>query len=227
MAKRKPKPIAPAKPRVATHFFALAFKIALALGAVVGLLLGLSYAGKYAGLRVAGDARYRVPIAEVQFDAPAYIDKAAFLTEVRYLANLPEAISSVDPTTPEVLKASFRKHPWIAEANEILVSTDGKLQAKLVFRKPVLAIRTQGEKDVRAVDASGVLLPESAPTESLPVLLNLLVPTETATGQKHADSDVIRAAELVVIHPAKSIRRNGLGWDIIDPSGKPLRIATP
>jgi hypothetical protein len=227
MAKRKPKPVEPAKPRVTTHFFALAIKIILALGAVVGLLFGLSYAGKYAGLRVSGDARYRVPIAEVQFEAPAYIDKAAFLTEVRYLANLPEAISSVDPNTSDILKAAFRQHPWIAEANEIIVTPEGKLLAKLIFRKPVLAIKTQGEKDVRAVDAMGVLLPESAPTDQLPVFLNLLPHTETATGQRHADPDVVRAAELVMIHPAKSIKRDGKGWEIVDPNGKLLRIATP
>ena len=227
MAKRKPKPPAPVKPRVATHFFALAAKILLAVVAVIALLYGLTYAGKYAGMRVAGDARYRVPVAEVQFDAPAYIDKAAFLTEVRYLANLPEAISSVDPGTPDVLKAAFHKHPWVAEANEITVSPEGKLRANLAFRKPVLAIKTQGEKGLRAVDSSGVLLPESAPADQLPALLNLLIRTETASGQRHADPDVIRAAELVMLHPARTIERTRDGWRIVEPGGKVVRIATP
>jgi hypothetical protein len=215
-----------AKPRVASHFVSLAVKIVLALGAVVGLLYGLGYLGEYAGSRVAGDARYQVPLAEMQFDVPAYVDRSAFLTEVRLRSSLPETISSVDPNTPSVLQSAFRKHPWVADAQSIVVTPEGKLRASLVFRKPVLAIRIQGKTEPRAVDASGVLLPESAPLDTLPVLLSTVPQTETKAGERHADPDVVRAAELVAIHPAATIERTREGWRIVDSKGKVLRIAT-
>jgi hypothetical protein len=227
MAKRKPKPVPVAKPRVASHFAGLAVKIVLALVAVTGLLYGLGSLGEYAGSRVAGDARYQVPIADVQFDGPAYIDRSAFLTEVRLRSSLPETISSVDPKTPSRLQSAFRQHPWVADAHPIVVTPEGTLRAPLTFRKPALAIRILGKPDPRAVDATGVLLPEAAPLEGLPVLLGAIAPAGTKAGERHADPDVVRAAELVAIHPAATIERTREGWRIVDAKGKVVRIATP
>jgi len=209
------------------HFLTLGLKIVLALCAIGGLFLGLSYLGDFAGQQVAGDSRYLAPMAEVEFEAPPYIIKPAFLTEVRSISQLPEAISSVDANTPAVLRSAFLKHPWIAEVKEIVVTKEGKLHADLVFRKPMLAIRIADRQDYRAVDATGVLLPEAAPIGSLPVLLSVIERTETLPGQRHPDSKVVRAAELVAIHPAKTIERTQDGWRITEPGGKVLKIATP
>ena len=227
MAKRKSKPAPSAKPRLGIHSLILTGKIALALAAVLALLYTLGYAGKSAGLHVASDPRYRVPIAEVQLDPPPPIVRAVFLTEVRSLGNLPEAVSSVDPATMETLKAAFGKHPWVKDVNEIAVDAEGKLRAKLTYRRPALAIHIQGENGLRVVDGTGVLLPESALAEGVPTLLNQLLRTETPAGQRYADPDVPRAAELVGIHLAKTIERTRDGWRIVEPTGRLLRIAAP
>jgi hypothetical protein len=225
MAKRKPKPVPAAKPRVAPHVLRMGLRLLLALAAVFGLLLGLGYLGEYAGSRVAGDPRYLVPFADIRCDVPPYIDRTAFLAEVRIRSQLPEKISAVDPATPGKLQEAFRKHPWVAEAKAVTVTKEGTLRVELVFRTPVLAIRTQGVLEPQAVDAGGVLLPDSAPLGGLPVLLNTMPKTETKPGEKHADPDVVRAAELVAVHPARSIERTREGWRIIDAAGKVLRIA--
>jgi hypothetical protein len=175
---------------------------------------------------VAGDARYLVPISEIQFEAPRYIDKPLLLSEVRLLAGLPERVSSVDPAMQEKLKVAFQRHPWIERVGAVTPLAEGGLSAELDFRIPALAIQIQGEAGLRAVDRSGVLLPVSAPTGALPRLVNTVVKTEIAAGRKHPDPDVVRAAELVCIHSAKDIERVRTGWRITKPDGVILHIAS-
>ncbi len=154
-AKRK-RPGAKAKAGSLPAFvLRLAFGVALA----VGIVYAVAWLGSRAGERVADRDRYAVRVADIACDAPPGTDRAAFLSEVRYLSGLPEAVQAVDPGLSDKLSAAFLKHPWVAEVAGVRVDADGTVRVDLRFRVPVLAVAVRGESEPRAVDRSGVLLP--------------------------------------------------------------------
>src|SRR5690242_11918224 len=102
----------------------VAVKGLLALGLVAGVVYGVAWLGGAAGERVADRDRYAVRVADISCDAPPGKDRAAFLTEVRYLADLPETVQAVDPKLPDRLAAAFARHPWVAEVVGVKVGPD-------------------------------------------------------------------------------------------------------
>ena len=122
----------------------------------------VAWLGGRAGERVVGRDRYAVRVADVVCDAPPGKDRPTFLTEVRYLANLPETVQAVDPKLPEQLAVAFARHPWVAEVVGVTVEADSTVRVGLRFRVPVLAVRVIGDSELRTVDRHGVLLPSGA-----------------------------------------------------------------
>jgi hypothetical protein len=202
----------------------------LPVGAVVGgLFFGLHWVGRQAGASVAAKGRYAVNVADLRVNTPPHTDSAKFLTEVRLLGDLPESVQSVDPALPTQLSEAFRKHPWVEDVTAVVTEPDGGVRVELKFRTPVLAVRwnVNGVIVVRAVTASGVLLPRGVDTAGLPVLTNERTVREAADGHLWPEPDVKRAAELVTRHPSKTVERTRTGWRLTDADGKVLAIDAP
>ncbi len=224
MAKRKPKK----PPNPGWRLFKTAAKSVLALGLAVGVLVGLAWLGGRAGTNVAPQSRYTVAFADIQTTAPVGQDRQTFLTEVRFLNDLPETLQSVDPKLSDRLKAAFEKHPWVLAVDDVGVTKQGRIRVGLKFREPVLAVQIGlRDSELRAIDRAGVLLPTNAATAKLPALQNRLITTGTTAGQKWPDPDVLRAVELVILYPCEKIERIVEGWQITQAGGKLLRIAAP
>ena len=230
MAKAKPKkPISTAirKSGVSWHLAKTAAKALLALGLAFGLLVGLSHLGDRAATEVVPHPRYTVAFADIETEAPPGRDRKTFLTEVRFLGDLPETLQSVDPNLAEHLKAAFRKHPWVLDVGEVSVAPPGIIRAEVTFREPALAVKIGTEPKPRALDRTGVLLPADAAIAQLPVLVNRQIPIGIAAGQKWPDPDAQRAVELVRLYPCATIEHVLEGWQIVQANGKVVRIAAP
>ena len=217
MAKRKPPPKRP-PPAGGTQAVAVVAKTVLAI-ALVGLLIGgLGYLGQRAGEAVADRDRFAVQVADIQVQLPAFLERSTFLTEVRFQGNLPDTVQAVDPMLGDTLRAAFRKHPWVADVTAVTVSPERVIRVELTFRKPVLAVTLKGELGPRAVDAAGILLPQAAAVDGLPVLAN--EQPAVVAGQPFPTPDAKRAAELVTTYPTKLIERTKDGWRLTAPDGR-------
>ena len=224
----KPKKAPPKRPAAAGGgkvAVAVLLKTVLAIALVGVLVGGLGFLGNRSAKRVAKRDRYAVKVADIQVELPPTLERSAFLTEVRYLGELPDTVQAVDPTLGETLRAAFLKHPWVADVTAVTVSPEKVIAVQLTFRKPVLSVTLKGEQAARAVDAEGVLLPLPAVTDGLPVLANVQ-PDAVIAGQSFASPDVKRAAELVATYPTKVIERTKEGWRLTAPDGKVRAIVT-
>ncbi len=208
------------------HLLKTAAKATVALALAFGVLVGIAWFGSQAGTEVAPHGRYTVAFGDIETAAPPGQDRKAFLFEVRYLSDLPETVQSVDPNLGENLKAAFRKHPWVFVAGEVTVTKQGAIRVELKFREPALAFKILGEKEHRAVDRTGVLLPKETATAKLPTLGNPVLPSNTSAGQTWPDPDVRRAVELVGLYPCERIERKPDGWHVTH-ANSVKRIAFP
>ncbi|HET6572030.1 MAG TPA: hypothetical protein VFG68_00380 [Fimbriiglobus sp.] len=202
----------------------IAVKGLIALALVGGVMYAVAWLGGRAGERVAGRDRYAVRIADIACDAPPGKDRPTFLTEVRYLAGLPETVQAVDPKLPELLTAAFAKHPWVAEVVGVTVEPDATVRVALRFRVPVLAVRVIGDSEVRTVDRAGVLLPPGAPRPPTE-LANAVLPPKRLAGEVWNDPTVTRAAELAAEHRPRRIEKTAREWRLTLESGKVLLVS--
>jgi hypothetical protein len=202
----------------------IAVKGLLALALVGGVVYAVAWLGGRAGERVAGRDRYAVRVADIACDAPPGKDRATFLTEVRYLAGLPETVRAVDPTLPEQLTPAFARHPWVAEVVGVTVEADATVRVGLRFRVPVLAVRVIGDSEVRTVDRSGVLLPPGAPGP-MAELANAVLPPKRPAGEVWDDPTVRRAAELAAEHRPRRIEKTAREWRLTLDPGKVLLVS--
>jgi hypothetical protein len=225
VAKSKKPP--PKRAASGGHAVALAvvFKTVLAVALVGVLVGGLGFLGDWSARRLAKRERYAVKVADIQVALPPDLERSTFLTEVRYLGELPETVQAVDPDLGKTLRAAFLKHPWVAEVTAVTVSPERVIGVELTVRRPVLSVTLKGEAAPRAVDASGVLLPLPAVTNGLPVLANVQ-PDAVIAGQPFASPDVKRAAELVATYPTKRIERTTEGWRLTAPDDTVRVIVT-
>jgi len=196
-----------------------------ALGLVVAAVAGVAWLGNRAGEQVADRPRYTARVADIRCDAPPGTDRAAFLTEVRYLANLPETVQVVDPGLRDMLFKAFARHPWVAEVAEVAVESDGTVSVGLKFRTAVLAVRVSGEADPRVVAKSGILLPPSASATGLPLLTTKVLPPTRPAGEVWPDPTVTRAAELAELHKPKQIEKTDKGWRLTRDTGATLIVS--
>ncbi len=115
----------------------------------------------------------RVDFAAIDCAAPPGMAHADFLSEVQYLAGLPDRLEPSDELIKKLFTA-FAHHPWVAEVKEIRLLPEQRVRVGLVFRTPVLAVEHGDRK--HAVDGYGIRLPDAAPTAGLPVLRRVAQP---------------------------------------------------
>lgn len=143
--------------------------------------LGVLVAGALGGLFALGHAtrdgvrdleRYAVRFADIDCASPPGQARADFLSEVQYLAGLPDRLRILDGDLPRRLAAAFADHPWVEAVERVEVTPERRVRARLVFRQPALAVTwldARGAVQTRAVDGGGVLLPAGAETAGLPL----------------------------------------------------------
>jgi cell division septal protein FtsQ len=134
---------------------------------VTGLLASIIWLGRWSQQQVRSQDRYLVPVADIECDPPAGLDRVEFLDQVRYDARLPAQVNVLDDDLPAQLRAAFAKHPWVETVDDVQLRSPRTITVRLTYRTPVLAVPWDG--GLRAVDGYGVLLPRNAPTRELPV----------------------------------------------------------
>lgn len=200
-------------------------KAVLTLVLLFGLVAALVWIGGRAGQSVAHRDRYAVAVADIRCDVPPGTDRAAFLAEVRYLGRLPESVQAVDSTLSATLSSAFARHPWVAAVRGVTVGPDGSISVALAFRQPVLVVKVRGESP-RMVDATGVLLPVSAPPAGTTVLDGEWIPPTVSPGAVWPDPTIKRAVELAVAYkPAALQKLSAGGWRLIMPDGRGFTVA--
>ena len=107
------------------------------------------------------------------------------------LKQLPERLSLLDEDLSARLRAAFTRHPWVDSVEEVKLARQ-QVRVRLRYRVPVLAVRWSGQ--LRAVDACGVLLPQSASTAELPVFRGTPAPPAGPAGTPWGDPAVAAAA---------------------------------
>ena len=224
LASSPPHPLTPSPPHAVSSRFVRPLRVALALLLAVGVVAGIGWAGRRAGLGLIGRDRYAVRVADLDCPAPPGTDRATFLIEVRYLGNLPEQVSAVDPDLPARLRAAFGQHPWVEAVDAVAVGPGLAVTVRPRFRTPVLAVAIRGAPDRVAVDAAGVRLPPTAPTAGLAELAPAVPPPTRPAGEVWPDPDVIRGAELAGQHAATRVEKTAAGWRLTGQGGKVLRI---
>jgi hypothetical protein len=143
---------------------------------MVAPLLGVGFA--FSGLLALGQqARavlrdqegYRVAFHAIDCPVPDGLTRDEFLGEVQYVASWPDDVPLLDDNLPGRLQKAFAMHPWVEQVRRVEVAADRHIHLDLVFRAPVLSVPTRSKGDdvasvtmYRGVDASGVLLPQSA-----------------------------------------------------------------
>lgn len=197
--------------------------VALTLAAAAGLVWGVARLGELARSGLGPRDRYAVRFADVQCDAPPRLDRAAFLTEVRYVSDFPETFQSLDPDSQAKLAAAFAAHPWVEKVNGVVVGADNRVRVELAFRRPALAVLTTAGP-LRVVDATGVLLPSETSADGLPELASAVESPKTPAGQVWADPDVKRAGELVEAHHPRRLEKSATGWRLTTTDGKTLVV---
>ena len=200
-----------------------ALAVLLTLALVGGVLAALGVLGDEALRRVGGRDRYRTAFADIRCDPPPGLDRADFLSEVRYVSDFPETLNALDPVEKGKLAAAFAAHPWVEAVDEVAVEPSKVVRVRLAFRKPALAVKV-ATGDVRTVDAHGVLLPDGAVPPGVPTLVNLLPAPTTAAGRVWADDTVARAVELVRAYHPTRVEKLPRGWRLTLADGRLLSV---
>lgn len=197
--------------------------VLLTLAAAAGVVWGVVLLGDSARRGIGPRDRYAVRFADIDCNPPAGLDRASFLSEVRYTTKFPETFQSLDPELTPRLTAAFTAHPWVAGVEGITVDAEGKVTVNLKHRVPFLAVKlTDGDR--RAVDTAGVLLPRAASTAGLPELATPLPPPTCDAGQRWPDATVTRAVDLVATHHPRKLEKTPQGWRLTMPDGKTLVV---
>jgi len=216
----------PAAPAPWRPLLRVIVRVSLALAVIVMVIVGIVRLGGMAGQQLAQEPRYQIPFGTIETSPPPGINTRDFLTEVRLQNNLPESISLVDTSTPEVLRQAFARHPWTQSVLEVEVRPEGQLRVLCKYRVPVLAVLVQGEADARVVDAQGVLLPSTAPVTGLTQFLNPVAAPTAPPGQVWRDRQdwIAKAADLARAYQSRSIEKTDKGWRLVQPDGQVLII---
>jgi len=156
------------------------------------LVFGLIALGKAARDQLRQHERYTLTFDDIDCPAPPGMERGEFLSEVQYLARLPDRLPALDEDSPARLADAFAHHPWVEKVEEVRIIPPDRVRVRLAFRVPVLAVPQPGGP--RAVDAHGILLPSSAPTEGLPVFRGSAAPPAGVAGEPWGDPAVTAAA---------------------------------
>ena len=167
-------------------------QLLIALAGAGLLLLGLVGLGQAVKERLRGEPRFTLAFSDIDCPTPPGSEHAAFLSEVQYLARLPDRLNVLDESLPARLSEAFALHPWVERVEQVRVRSPHRVDVQLVFRQPVLAVPQP--EGLRVVDRRGVLLPATAPVEGLPVLHASVAPPKGIAGMPWGDPSVESAA---------------------------------
>src|SRR4051812_23064088 len=194
--------------------------LALLLGPGL-LLLGLVALDRTARQQARGWDRYALPFTAIDCPAPPGVPGPRFLSEVQYLAGLPDRLSLLDERLTADLAGAFARHPLVRAVERVERVPPGAVRVRLAFRTPVLAVvvareeagrlgrvptvevpssrdellRTAG----RAVDEDGVLLPGGDTIRGLPLLQGTVPLPAGPAGTPWGDPGVLAAARTAAL----------------------------
>lgn len=200
-----PRKTKPKTPPAAWRFPARAALAATACVLAVAAVVGV---GVSAAAAIEHRPRFTLPLTALDFDVPAWVDRDAFLAEVRYLGDLPDAFNGYDPAATDRIRTALAKHPAVERADGGYTTIGRRYVLTVVFREPVL------RAGPRVADVRGVLLPEAYTVAGLPELVG----DATDEGVRK------RAAELAVQFRPKLIEKVRAGWRITERTGRVLVV---
>jgi hypothetical protein len=184
--------------------FARAGLAALGAAALLGALI---YGGRLMRDTLRSAGRYQFAFNQIECPTPAGVSREVFLGEVRYYGEFPESVSLLDDNLRERLAEAFRQHVWVERVDGVDIYPDRRIQVRLTFREPVLAV-AYGDRglDVRAVDRVGTVLPRTNEVLLLPILRGQTEPPQNGIGRPWGNPRVentARIAESLKPHQGK------------------------
>jgi hypothetical protein len=160
-------------------------------------LFGLIRLGEAARADLSIRDRRGVSFDRLECPAPPGEDNEEFLSEVQYLSGWPDRLCLWDNDIATRLAGAFGRHPWVEQVERIVLAPDRSIRVHLRFRIPVLAVRYGGQ--LRAVDAHGILLPATAPTNGLPRFQGVAALPQGPAGTPWGDAAVTAAASQMAL----------------------------
>lgn len=141
---------------------------------------------------------YRVSTLEIRVSPPHRWVPKDLVERVLADAGLPEQVSLLDESLAARVSQAFSADPWIARVEQVRVSRQHGVEARLVYRMPVAMV--ESGQGVYPVDARGVLLPPSdfGPDEiaQFPLLRGVAHPPAGPAGTTWRDPVVTAGARL-------------------------------
>lgn len=156
------------------------------------LLLAVVAIGRATRGQISHQDRYALDFLDIACAAPPGEERADFLSEVQYLANLPTRLHLLDNDLSPRLAAAFARHPWVEKVERVELKAPRQVHVCLTFRKPVLQV-TQ-DRQTRAVDRHGILLPKTALTVGLPLYRGIVRAPAGPAGTRWGDVAIEEAA---------------------------------
>jgi hypothetical protein len=165
----------------------------------LAVLLGWVLLGRHAADDLRSSDRHAFSFADTECDPPGPLSRADFLSEVQYLADLPDRLSPLEDGLAARLATAFAAHPWV-ESVERVELLPGRARVRLAYRTAVLLVpHAVGAKQAtapeqRPVDGRGVLLPRAAAVPGLPEFAGEASAPAGGAGQPWGDPRVEAAA---------------------------------
>ncbi len=198
------------------------WQVLLPLAGVVLVLGGLVAAGQWTRDWLRQQPRSQLPLADVECAAPPGRSREDFLAEVQYLASLPDQLPLLDENLGGRLTNAFSRHPWVESVDAVQVLPPGRVQVRLTFRTPVLAVSRGGQ--LRAVDGGAVVLPAAANCTGLPRLTLPGATPPPESGTVWEDVSVRAAARTCALLRPHQQR---LRLEVVEAVGEELVLSTP
>jgi hypothetical protein len=180
-------------------------RAAAALIGAAALLGGLIWAGRAMRGPLQSSERFQFPFKQIDCLTPPGADREQFLSEVRYYGEFPDSVPLLDEDLARRLSEAFARHVWVERVDSVDISPNRRIQVKLTFRQPVLAVVYEDRGPVvRAVDRHGILLPRAVDTLPLAQLADR-APKPVNVGRPWGDALVEGAARVAgCLHPHQS-----------------------
>ncbi len=179
-------------PDDASSFRAWMWKTGLLTLCIALLLLGVVSLSRWGRDYLYDRERYHVAFGEIECTPPEVMDRTKFLDQVHYYSRLPAKLNVLDDELADHLRDGFAKHPWVERVDDVEISPPKRVQVKLTFRTPVLAVKYKDK--LHAVDGHGVRLPSDAPTRDLPIYDGEAEKPAVPEGTRWGDPNVEAAA---------------------------------
>lgn len=103
----------------------------LAVGMLVG---GVLLIGRFTHDQVRTLDRSTITFADIDCDVPEGMERGDFLTEVQYLASLPDRVELLEDGLAEKLAAAFARHPRVKKVERVEVLPERRIRVRLLFR---------------------------------------------------------------------------------------------